>query len=388
MKPGGLVIATMVLAGCGGEGLLGESLVVESLDWNPGAVATGEVSAVVESGPRVLVLGGRGALILADGMVIATDETITDWRSAAAIPAPDGSGEWLVGVSGAGTVFRLAEGGPARPIGDRYGVDRDHVRAVVSLGQGLVGFAQADAIAIADGANVERHPGTFLAPAGGGGRVAAVVGEQVRVLDPVAATERRYDLPGAVAAAFDCKGRLAAVTSDALYLERHPGVLEHAWESQAPIDALASSGCRLWIAAGGRLHGGRDGEVSAATSNPTPDAATLASGCRLLGSPTGDVWTLCDGHLNRITVVENSDESRWERTVRPVQVRVCAACHGASDVSRGAAMLDLSTYQGWADRRARIAMVIDGPTPRMPPSGSGYVLTAEEKTAILEWANR
>lgn len=101
---------------------------------------------------------------------------------------------------------------------------------------------------------------------------------------------------------------------------------------------------------------------------------------RLLGSPSGDVWSIDGGALARFAAEMGDSEDRgvWEKDVQPVYLASCTPCHAPG----GSAGADLSTYGAWVARREQIKdRVVTAKT--MPPTGIDF--TEEERTAIAGW---
>jgi hypothetical protein len=351
------------------------ALFVRSLDWNPTQAAVGRVAAVVESGEQIVVLSDVSATVLASGAPIAQDSSVTGWRAGATIPAADGQGSWVVGVGADGLLRRLLATGTWEAVSDRYGLEGERVQAAVSPAEGIAVFALERGIAVADGARVTRHDlGSFAELAGAKGRIAGAAGGRVRLFDVARAEAVDYEVPGAFAAAIDSAGRLVVASAQILYVEAAGGTLVAKHVSAVPIHGLAASGERVWFAAGSEVLT-LEGDTlrrSAGAMIPAP--------ARLLGSPSGDVWVLDDGKLSRLgqDSALMAKVARWEEVVRPIFLRVCAACH----LPGGLAGVNLSSYSAWIQKRDAIydRVVVNRD---MPPPGT--VLREEDRSALRAW---
>jgi hypothetical protein len=267
-------------------------------------------------------------------------------------------------------------------ISDRYGLAMVNVTGVADLGRRdmgapwWVGFAYQGGLAVADGTNVTRYDDpSFANLAGGGGRAAGVAQGMVRVFDPAQMQSVSFPLDGAASVAFGADGRMVVATGHELYLEGGDHALHLKIHLDgAPIHGLASSGDQVWYAQGTELGTvGASGVTQTSGANVPADAA-------LIGSPTGDVWTLSSGQLARFaTIHAGADECGWNNTVRPVFARACASCH----LPGGTANIDLSTYASWQARRALIKqrVVVDH---SMPPAGNP--ISDADRATVAQWA--
>jgi mono/diheme cytochrome c family protein len=388
--PHAVAAMALVAVGCAGAvryartGAGAAPLAVRAVDWNPARAPIASVSALADDGEVVLLLGGTQATLMRAGAAVARADG-GPWRDAAVIPAADGSGSWRVAVDDRGRVVRLRAGGGVERIGERWGLGAGGVRALVAAGGRRVAFLGADALMVADGANVERLSLAAIAGAssvqsiaGGGGRIALLVDERgvagVRVLDAATHSLRAFPIR-ARAIALDDTGRLAALTDRALYVEDERGQLVLRYLSDArALHGLAAGSGRAWFGDGERL-----GVVEGAEVALTRDAR-LAPAATLRASPTGDVWALGGGALDRwarddaaLTPVE-----RWTRLVAPVFARSCSACH----LPGGKAGLDLSLPAAWSSERDSIRLrVLDKHT--MPPPD--HPLADADREAIHRW---
>ena len=378
MRSAGLfsIFFSTALLGCGETPTDPTVPAARILDWNPTATDLGLVSALAEFDHGVVVFGEGGASVLIGGAVVARSSAALDWRAAAQIPAGDGtSARWVVGVSAAGRLLRLSAQGASDDITDRYRLGDTRVLSVVALGPTTAAFTFAGGFAIADGATVTRYEGDFPDPAGGGRLASVAARDTVRVFDPVAGRTVEYAVPGVVSVALDDRGRLAALTASTVYAEDDAGRLRAVFTASEALHGLAASGHRVWFGVGTEL-GLYDGTVALTRG------ATISADARLVGSPGGHVWALSRGRLTRFATSEgvSADQVAWERTVRPVFARRCAACH----LPGGSANLDMTNYAAWNSRRpaVRHRAVIER---TMPPDMS-TPLTRDELDAVSAWA--
>lgn len=363
------------LLGCGDTPSDPTVLAARTLDWNPTEADLGLVSALAEFDHGVVVFGEGGASVVIGGAVVARSTAALAWRAAAQIPAGDGtSGRWVVGVSAAGRLLRLSAQGASDDITDRYRLGDTRVRSVVALGPTAAAFTFDGGFAVADGATVTRYDGDFPDPVGGRRLASVAARDTVRVFDPVAGRTVEYAVPGVVSAALDDRGRLAALTASTVYAEDDGGRLQAVFTTREPLHGLAASGRRVWFGVGTEL-GLYDGLVRLTRGADLPPDA------RLVGSPGGTVWALSRGRLTQYATSEGvtDDQIEWERTVRPVFARRCAACH----LPGGSANLDLTAYAAWSTRRPSVRQraVIER---TMPPDMS-TPLTRDELDAVSAW---
>lgn len=358
-------------------------LAVTTVDWNPAHVDVGKVAAVAESGEELAVFGDHGASVFAGGALIATDASVTAWTQAAAIPAPDGNGSWIVAIDGNGRLHRMRGRSVLEDVSARWGLSQARVLDVASMGLGRVIFAvdqgaSSHAVALADGDRVARIDLPFTRVVGGGGRAAGlgdVAAETplLRALRPSRDVDETWSLRDAELVAMDGSGRLYAATPRAVYREDDSGRLHEVFEATVgPIHGLAASDGRVWFAEGAEL-GIVEHDRVAATTGANVDAKA-----KLVASPTGDVWAIgASGALTRYGTVRAA--SAWQASIAPIQARVCGGCHGPN----GSAGVDLSSAARWDGKRAAITKrVLEEKS--MPPPGAD--LTDDERRAIAAWA--
>lgn len=384
------LVATTLLfaAGCDGGGeeetkppeeikpLAAEEVSVRSVDWNPSMADVGSVAAVTEIGGTSAVLGSNGATVFSGGIVVATDTAVTEWSSAAVIPAADGHGQWISGLTKSGRIYRLRGTMTFEKVSDLYGLSNDDVLAMASLGGTSAVFALEGQLAVSDGNTVTRYDvETFTGLAARSGRAVSAADGKIRVFDAVTAEGYDYELEGAEQAALDAAGRIIARTADSLYVEAEDGTLALRYTStKGDLRQLAASDVRVWFIEGEEL-----GALEADAVYLT-EGAQIPEGARLLGSASGDVWVLDKGALSRYAAETGDDADRklWEEEVQPLYLSSCTPCHAPG----GSAGIDLSTYGSWVARRDVIGTrVVDKKT--MPPEGISF--SDDQRKVIAGW---
>ncbi len=350
-------------------------LAVRAVNWNPTHVPLDAVAGVVDDGNQVVVLSANTATLLRAGALVAAADG-RSFTTAAAIPAADGNGQWLVGIDSEQKLYRLRAGRDFEPVSDRYGFQKSSLRAVCALsGHGVAFLVGQGELAVADGQSVTHYEvGPVKSMACGTRRVALLSTNEVRTFDSAAHKLRAFPL-SAVGAAFDSRGRLVLGTEGALYVEDEHGDLALRYlAKEGPISSLSSTATRVWFAAGTEL-GVLENDAIAVTQG-----LHLSGKARLVGSATGDVWVLADGQLQRFGRDDSALQpgERWAQLISPVFARSCTACH----LPGGRSGIDLSTAAAWSSKRGLIReRVIDKRT--MPPRGS--VLSDADRMAILNW---
>jgi len=288
---------------------------------------------------------------------------------------------WIVGVDGEGHVRRLIGKSTLEPVSDRFGLADARVSAVASLGGHMSAFRLQDQIAVADGKKVARYAtGGLSSFAGGGGR-AVLGGEPLRVFDVHAQTVAAFRSPKLFPSlsanpkvAVTAKGKVVVASTNAIWAEDDHGDLRLRFETRGTSHGLTAAADRVWFADGtelGVLEGGRVRETTGASVSPSAD---------LVGSPSGDVWTITAGTLARYAIVTTSAPD-WNASIAPIFHRVCGHCHGVG----GEAGVSLATAEAWDKRRddIRRRVFVDGDMP--PP---GRTLTEPERAAIRAWIDR
>ncbi len=380
-------IACMALsAACGvSEGVVtpktAARLDVHRVEWNPRHEAFDGVVGVEDIGGDVIVFSRAGASIVVDGVIVNVDRNAT--HQGAIIPAPDGSGSWMTALDDRGAVWRLRARRSFESVSDRYGLEGKSVRSLAGFGGRYVAFALGDgSVAIADGANVSRYAArtggenALALLTAGGLRAWSASTRDVAVLDPRAHVVQTYPLANA-AAAVDGAGRAFVASGPALYEEKSDGSLVLRYVADDEIRSLAASNDRVWFAdAAGELGVVGDG---VARTNGTK----LAKDTRLVGSLSGDVWTIdSHGALARFAVggVATAARGSWDEVVAPIFARACATCHSPEGISG----IDLSKPGAWKTKhdllRQRVITDHD-----MPPAG--HALADADRRALEMWMN-
>lgn len=217
------LMATPLLAACGpgahsrAAGVVGQ-LAVAPVVWNASNAPVGNVRAVADAGDVVAVFSDTGATVLASKAVVATDTAVTDWVDAGAISATDGLGEWIVGVSARGQLYRLRNQSTFEDVSTRYGLAALMAHGATSLGPGFTGFLLDGEIAIADGHQVTRFGAAKMTGfAGGGGFAVGVAHDALYLVSAAQKTTTTFALPDVTHAALGPSGRVYATTSRAVY---------------------------------------------------------------------------------------------------------------------------------------------------------------------------
>jgi mono/diheme cytochrome c family protein len=304
-----------------------------------------------------IMRGGRTAAVRTPGAA---------WAGAAAAPALDGEGTWVVGRTTAGGLVRVMPNGDLEPVEDRLGLPA-RVRSFAATGATIA--ALHDGLAIVRDRHVlafgEPRRGDVIA---GGDRLAVRDGARLQVWNLARMTRVRYEVPAARAAVF-VGARLAVATDDDIFIESDRGM--RPLRAPGRIRAITASGAHLWLIASStlyRLDGARFTRVSSAVDADALFA--LASGDVALVSPTA---------LQRITVARG--DATWDARVRPIFDRVCAACH----LPDGRAGVDLSTAASWSTHRAVLVERVVT-TRTMPPPG--VALSDEDRRALADYLGR
>ena len=366
------------------------TMTVRAVDWNPEHAAVGKVDAVADVGSDVVVFSDVGATVLSEGAIVAVDHSASRWSFATSIAAADGNGSWIVGLDDRGRVLRLRGRSVMEPVSERWALSREPVHALVSLDEGVIGFALDGGLAIADGKTITRFDlGNVGALSGGGGRGAVLLDGEVRTFDVSMKEARSFALPGVQRIAVDRRGHLYAATSHELYADDGIGTLMLRYVAEgSELHGLVASNGRVWFADGGEL-----GTFDPAGSGQGDDVVSITNGLSLAKTArlsasmsSGDVWALDGGALLRFANGASSPSSAgatareqlWTSGIRPIFFRACASCH----VAGGSAGVDLSTFTAWEQRRATVQRkVLDERT--MPPSG--HALSDADRAAIAAW---
>jgi hypothetical protein len=388
-----IALLTVVAAalGCGDDGMnqgtrdaarpiedaAPDPVTAQSLDWNAAMADLGALVAVVESGDDVVIFGERGMQWLAGGTVSARDARVVQWRGAASVPAGDGSGgRWVLGVDGAGHVWRVRDRMTLEDVTGRYGLGDQRVRSVAVLDETRAVFGTDVGFAVADGTRVLRWSDpSFAALVAGGGRVAARTATGVRVFDATSQRFVDYAVEGATAVDFDADGKLVVGTAGGgLWREQANGALAVGAPTTAgAVRAIARAGSTLWVIAAGSI-----GVFDAAEGVRLAEGVTVAADASLVGSANGSVWVLGTGRLSRYALTVDPRVQQWEQEVRPVFARRCTPCH----LPGGTANFPLSRYRSWVDQTVNVRRAVLE-QQRMPPPPA--TLTADERAAIARW---
>lgn len=349
------------------------ALTVHGVEWNPTHGAIGRVRTVADDGADVVVFGDAAATVLTHGAIVAEDRAARDWKAAATLPAPDGSGQWIVGVDGAGKLWRLRGRRAFEPAGDRYAVGGSKVAWLASLGTRGVAFGLDRGLVIADDGDAATYPwGALLQGlAGGGSTVAAMSQHGMTTIDVPTKRSRGYDLDGARYVAVDETGRAYVATEKAIYAADEAGVLRLRYVAHDPIHGLVAAGGRVWFADGVEV--GLVERVGVSRSR----GASVASDARLVGSASGDVWAIDGkGALARLSATASF---AWTDTVGPVFARVCSGCHERG----GSSGVTLAASADWDRERDRIKerVLVTGD---MPPRGTAW--SDGDREAVRRWA--
>jgi hypothetical protein len=302
------------------------------------------------------------------------------WTSAAAIPALDGEGRWIVATRFDGTLWRVRLDGELEPIGPRFGITRELVRAVGSAGPTVAVLLDRALLVIDDGVHVTRYElderATSIAVAHD--RIALAGPRSVALWNLATATRRTFAIADGVAAFLDADG-----TAPRLVVRSPRGVWVGRGEALeplglAPVAAAVVAGPHLWLERGKRLYVVTDGVAEPAPA-ATPIETTIATAGDepMFGTPEGDIW-IGDHGPRRYTLDAITGHPGWRTTIQPIFQRVCAHCH----LPGGAADIDLSTSLAWTrehDEIVRRVLV----TRTMPPAGT--VLTDADRATLTSW---
>jgi hypothetical protein len=404
-------LALVLGLGCGGnDGMTGPQLPASPfellrIDWSealPSMSGPGRVATLAESGDHVAVYSDLGIFLWSSGSTAGTDVSIRAWRSAAAVPALGLPGEWLVGIDDQGHIYRLRSGATfgLEDVSSRYALSGKPVLEVADLGQregsatSRAVFVVGDQVALSDGVTQKFFDLPLRNIVAGYGRVAALEQSVVRLWDPQTGTLRRMELTNSakvVGVAFAPDGLLWVASPDTLYVERDSALaIAHRFGPTQQVTAIAGSSRGVWVGiADSEVNSGqitlglvRDWQLQLPT---TPSA--LPADTRLLGSKSGDVWTLAaDGVLSRYGSESGGgrDLALWREKLVPIFGKYCQSCH----LQSGSAHIDMTTYSSWTRLRAQVMtrVVARTPTP-MPPDGAGK-LTEAELADVKAWAER
>lgn len=403
-------LVSLALGCSGSDAMSGPQLAAGSfdllrIDWSealPSMSGPGRVATLAESGDQVAVYSDLGVFLWSSGSTAGSDVSVRAWRSAAAVPALGLPGEWLVGIDADGHIQRLRNGATfgLEDVSPRYALTGKPVQEVVALGQRegsatrQAVFVVGDQIALSDGVTQKFFDLPLRNLVAGYGRVAAAEQTAVRLWDPQSGLLRRMELKNAatvVGVAFAPDGLLWVASADTLYVERDNGLaVAHRFTAPQRVTALAGSSRGLWLglsdsdvdSAQITLAQVRDWQLQLPSAPPM-----LAADTRLLGSQSGDVWSLgSDGTLARYGQESGGgrDLALWREKLVPIFGKYCQSCH----LPAGSAHIDMTTYSSWTRLRAQVMtrVVQRTPTP-MPPDGGGK-LSEAELADVKAWAER
>jgi mono/diheme cytochrome c family protein len=392
--PLGLLAALALLgAGCGAlprsraaGGVA--TLAVKAVPWNAAGAPIGAVRAVADTGDVVCVFAEDGASVFSAGAVVARDAHVKGWISGDSIYSTDGAARWIVGVDGAGRLYRLRALSAFEDVSARYQLAGRRVRSAAVIGPGRVGFLLDNEIALSDASRLAVVPSApFTMFAGGGGFFAGVTRQGIDVVNATNGLVTRFALPGAAWAALDDRGRLYAATRRAVYAADGGGALALVYDAgRDGIHGLVASGDRVWFADQGEL-GVILGDRVAATTG-----AHLDADAKLQRSPSGDVWVLGAGKLERFAAEGGASTasvgggaasptttaSTWRSTIAPIFARSCASCHQPN----GSSGTDLSNEAAWSHLRALIRERVLV-TRTMPPQD--HPISDADRAVIHGW---
>ncbi len=294
------------------------------------------------------------------------------WTSAAAIPALDGDGRWVVAVRFDGTLWRIRLDGELEAIGSRFGIARERVLAVSGAGS-IVGVLLEHALLVTtDGVHLTRFEldGSHHSLAVAHDRIALASDHAIALWDLGANTRRSFAIEAgrpAFLAADSTAPRLVVSAPHGIWLE-HGSTLEPLEVGAGAASAVA--GARLWLELGKRLYVVTD-------TTPLDTSAASAGNEPLFGTPNGDVW-VGDHGLRRYALGASTGDPIWTAKIQPIFQRVCAHCH----LPGGDADIDLSTAAAWDlehDELVRRVLV----TKTMPPAGT--VLSDGDRLTLAAW---
>ena len=352
----------------------------------PPPVSAGPVATIADTKADQVISQGDITYALGRDLTIIRNNNVTTrvpgdcpspcpaqlWTSAAAIPALDGDGRWIVATRFDGTLWRIRLDGALEPIGSRFGLTKDPVRAVGGAGTTVAVLLDRGLIVTGDGVHVTRYelatPYDRLAVAQD--RVALANAHAVDVWDLAAGQQRSFAVDTGRPAFLDADGK----TSQLVVASPHGVWLERAGELEpvavANVAAVAVAGAKLWLEVGKRLYLASDREVH--------DTTIASAGNEpMFGAPNGDVWVGAAG-LRRYALGATTGDPMWAARIQPIFTRVCAHCH----LPGGDAGVDLSTPGAWSaehDEIVRRVLV----TRTMPPAGT--VLDDADRTTLAQW---
>jgi hypothetical protein len=352
----------------------------------PPAISAGPVATIADTRADQVISQGDITYALGHDLTIIRGEVVTTrvpvdcpapcpaqlWTSAASIPALDGDGRWIVATRFDGTLWRIRLDGELEPIGSRFGLAKDAIRAVAGAGTTVAVLLERAVLVTGDGIHVTRYdldaPRDRLAVARGRLALASAHGVELWEL----ATDQRKTFaieqprPGFLDADA-ASSQLVVASPQGVWLERG-GELQSL--EVANVAAIAIAGAKLWLEVGKRLYVASD-------SRAVDTTVASAGGEPMFGTPNGDVWVGAVG-LRRYSLGAAEGDPVWGARIQPIFTRVCAHCH----LPGGDAGVDLSTPASWTaehDELVRRVLV----TRTMPPAGT--ILDEDDRTTLAQW---
>ncbi len=352
--------------------------------WNVTEANVGVVRALADLDDTIVFFGEAAVSVMVDGEVQGATELVEPFRSAAVIPAADGSGRWVVGIDAAGKLSRVRlHDASLEDVTARYALEGVQVRALAAVSDHAAAFLLDGEIAIADGTTVTRWTvGPVDAIAGGGGRLALLAKDRLRVFDLGSETMSSFPVVGASAVVFGEDGLLHVAVGKTLYREepiaktlyREQGTgLVPIYTGEQEIHGVVRSARRVWFSVGSELGTVESGLALVSTG------AGIAASSVLVGATSGDVWAIADGVVSRFTAASGGAVETWNEWVKPIFDHNCAACH----LPGGTSGIDLSTFDTWNSMRANLMrrVIVER---SMPPVNS-KALSDPDRTTIRAW---
>jgi len=386
-----LILSSLAMA-CGGapaaygKKVAVSELAVRKVAFNASGAPLGNVRAVAETGDLVCVFADDGATVFVSQAPVATDRSVTGWKSAAVV-APSSASPQVIGVDSQGKVHVLRGQRSFDDVSDRFGLGGKPVHAVTALANGGVLFASPTGVVFADNGRVTSFLSphlTELAPHGSG-----FLGREdggVYLFDLPSHGGRKFPLPGVTHVASTSKGDVVVTTKNALYQMDADGALSLLYAADGDtLHGLAASGDTIWFADGEELGALDQGHVRETSGIKIPKDAELSS------SPKGDVWVMGGGALTRYAASlapvapgptptgpgpsAPPAADPWRDSLSAVFARNCSSCHLPS----GSSGVNLSSFDRWQaekkDIHERVVVKHD-----MPPQG--HVLSDADREAI------
>lgn len=365
-----------------------------AVDWDPGHSVAGPVVSVLDTGDDLVVFEANRATVFVDGAIAGTETNAAGWSESSTIPAPDRSGEWLLGLDRSGKVHRLRARQGFEPVSTRFGLGGDRVSGAAAAGGPDAVFAVQGGFALSDGERVRRFAakGNVRSVAGGAFTAAISTDDVVLAVDTRSGRTDTYEVE-AKGIVVDSRGRLFVETERGLYATaprcgdragcERPGstgpfTLELVYSGKR-LHGLARSGERVYFADESSVF------VLEADRVSRVGGVVVESEARLVGSETGDVWTLSRaGKLARFARGEArndrspSDTPTYARDIGPMIAEDCGPCHAEA----GETGIVLTGEAALRSRRdlVRQRVLVDGD---MPPKSRP--LSAADRALLERW---